>query len=99
MPRATYEEWRADPENADAEWQDFAHCIDKNPDLFFSDKQEDIDAAKQICRACVVREECLETALTSADGLYPPAVWGGMSPRELKRLRRQRVLAKRSDMI
>ena len=47
--------------------------------------------AKEVCRGCVVREECLEYALANGEKF---GIWGGMSERERRRIRRQRALAR-----
>ena len=44
-----------------------------------------------ILGACVVREDCLEFALANGEKF---GIWGGMSERERRRLRRQRALAR-----
>ena len=49
--------------------------------------------AKEVCRGCVVREDCLEYALVQGEKF---GIWGGMSERERRRLRRQRALARRA---
>jgi WhiB family redox-sensing transcriptional regulator len=40
-----------------------------------------------------VREDCLEYALVNGEKF---GIWGGMSERERRRLRRQRALARRA---
>ncbi len=47
--------------------------------------------AKEVCRGCVVREDCLEYALANGEKF---GIWGGMSERERRRIRRQRALAR-----
>src|SRR5690606_4113979 len=51
----------ADPE--DRSWQDYANCLGVDPDLFFPERGASTREAKEVCRGCVVREECLEFAL------------------------------------
>ncbi|MGO4955775.1 WhiB family transcriptional regulator [Luteococcus sp. Sow4_B9] len=51
-----------------------AACSDAEPELFFSDDMGVVDQAKQICRSCPVREQCLAAALDRAE---PHGVWGG----------------------
>jgi WhiB family redox-sensing transcriptional regulator len=41
-----------------------------------------------------VREDCLEYALVNGEKF---GIWGGMSERERRRLRRQRALARRAS--
>src|SRR5204863_4410470 len=49
--------------------------------------------AKEVCRGCVVREDCLEYALANGEKF---GIWGGMSERERRRIRRARALARRA---
>ncbi len=79
---------------APAAWHEFAVCRFEDRDLFFPPEQERgryvgfrEAAAKQICRGCSVRGECLDYAL-AADERY--GVWGGLSAEERERLRRRR---------
>jgi WhiB family redox-sensing transcriptional regulator len=68
------------PEN----WQDDANCLGVDPDLFFPE---------EVCRGCVVREQCLEFALQNGEKF---GIWGGLSERERRRIRRQRAQSARS---
>ena len=54
-------------------------------ELFFPEKGGTTTPAKQICRLCPVREACLEYALEQDERF---GVWGGLSERERRRLRR-----------
>lgn len=73
-------------------WQDLANCLGVDPDLFFPERGASTREAKEVCRGCVVREECLEYALDNGEKF---GIWGGMSERERRRIRRQRALARR----
>lgn len=72
-------------------WWDRGACVGVDPALFFPARGESTTEAKRICRACPVREECLDHALT------PPlerfGIWGGLSERERRRIRTQRLRA------
>ena len=70
-------------------WQDQANCLGVDPDLFFPERGASTREAKEVCRGCVVRLECLEYALDNAEKF---GIWGGMSERERRRLRRARTL-------
>lgn len=70
-------------------WQAQANCMGVDPDLFFPERGESTREAKEVCRGCVVREDCLEYALANSEKF---GIWGGLSERERRRLRRQRVL-------
>ncbi len=79
---------RAEPDTA---WQDNANCLGEDPDLFFPKDNAEIKAAKLICQACAVREECLEYSLETGQKF---GIWGGLTERERRRVRRQRALAR-----
>ena len=73
-------------------WQDEANCLGVDPDLFFPERGASTREAKEVCRGCVVRENCLEYALSNGEKF---GIWGGLSERERRRLRRQRALSLR----
>src|SRR5439155_16769605 len=73
-------------------WQDEANCLGVDPDLFFPERGASTREAKEVCRGCVVRTECLEYALANGEKF---GIWGGMSERERRRIRRARALARR----
>ncbi|HEX2065027.1 MAG TPA: WhiB family transcriptional regulator [Acidimicrobiales bacterium] len=73
-------------------WQDQANCLGVDPDLFFPERGASTREAKEVCRGCVVRVECLEFALANSEKF---GIWGGMSERERRRIRRARALARR----
>jgi WhiB family transcriptional regulator, redox-sensing transcriptional regulator len=66
-------------------WQDLALCAEVDPELHFPEKGESSRPAKSVCRSCEVREPCLGYALETGQRF---GVWGGLSERELRRLRR-----------
>jgi WhiB family redox-sensing transcriptional regulator len=72
-------------------WQAFANCLGVDPDLFFPERGASTKEAKQVCQGCVVREDCLEYALANGEKF---GIWGGLSERERRRIRRQRALAR-----
>jgi WhiB family redox-sensing transcriptional regulator len=71
-------------------WSTRAKCRGVDPDLFFPERGESTDPAKAVCMACPVQGPCLEHALTQPEKF---GIWGGLSERERRRLRRQRRLA------
>ncbi len=71
-------------------WQDYANCLGVDPDLFFPERGASTREAKEVCRGCVVQDECLEFALSNGEKF---GIWGGKSERERRRVRRQRALA------
>ena len=78
-------------EGPDRSWQSRANCMGVDPDLFFPERGASTREAKAVCRGCVVREECLEYAIANGEKF---GIWGGMSERERRRVRRSRVLAR-----
>ena len=66
-------------------WQQPALCGQTEPEAFFPEKGGSTREAKAVCQACQVREECLEYALANDERF---GIWGGMSERERRRLRR-----------
>jgi len=75
-------------------WQDKANCMGVDPDLFFPERGASTREAKEVCRGCVVRLDCLEYALDNSEKF---GIWGGMSERERRRLRRARTLTRRNE--
>ena len=73
-------------------WQDQANCLGVDPDLFFPERGASTREAKEVCRGCVVRMDCLEYALVNGEKF---GIWGGLSERERRRLRRQRAQSNR----
>lgn len=58
-----------------AESAALAPCQDtEDPDLWFAERQADVEFAKTLCRTCPVREACLAGAIERAE---PWGVWGG----------------------
>lgn len=87
----TIEDWDV------GDWRNVASCRDTDPDLFFpvgstGPAIDQIEAAKQVCRACPAQEPCLQYAIaTNQDS----GVWGGTSEDERRKLRRQWLAARR----
>jgi len=70
-------------------WRERARCKGADPSTFYPENDEDPVAAeaKFICETCVVREYCLEYAITAREKI---GVWGGYTAKERRRLVRQR---------
>jgi WhiB family redox-sensing transcriptional regulator len=71
-----------------ANWQDQANCLGVDPDLFFPERGASTREAKEVCRGCVVRLDCLEYALVNGEKF---GIWGGLSERERRRLKKAAV--------
>ncbi|HSG80008.1 MAG TPA: WhiB family transcriptional regulator [Acidimicrobiia bacterium] len=88
--QAGYEELRKALQRDDMAWQDDANCKGANADLFFPERGASTRTAKSICRECRVRAECLEFAIETGEKF---GIWGGMSERERRKVRRERHIA------
>ena len=76
-------------------WQTRANCLGVDPDLFFPERGASTREAKSVCAGCEVKDDCLEYALVNGEKF---GIWGGLSERERRRLRRQRALDKEIAM-
>ena len=65
-----------DTESIEDQWQERALCAQTDPEAFFPER---------ICQGCEVRDECLEYALAHDERF---GIWGGLSERERRRLKR-----------
>ena len=54
--------------------RDLIPCRAGDPELWFAERQADVERAKALCRECPVVEACLAGALERAE---PWGVWGG----------------------
>lgn len=79
----------------DKGWQDFANCLAVDPDLFFVERGGSTRKAKEVCTGCNVREDCLEYALGNGEKF---GIWGGLSERERRRIKRQRALERHTTL-
>jgi len=75
-------------EDALLAWQDKALCAQTDPEAFFPEKGGSTREAKRICVSCEVKQECLEYALMQDERF---GIWGGLSERERRRLKRKAV--------
>lgn len=74
----------------DLSWQDYANCRGADADLFFPERGASTRKAKSICAECEVRSSCLDFAIREGEKF---GIWGGMSERERRRVRRDRLVA------
>lgn len=82
-------------ENHGEDWRKRAECRKEDPELFFpvgtsSAAQWQIEEAKQVCRRCDVREQCLGWALETQQD---HGVWGGLNEDERRALARRQTRA------
>ena len=66
-------------------WQTQALCAQTDPEAFFPEKGGSTREAKRICIGCEVKAECLQYALDQDERF---GIWGGLSERERRRLKR-----------
>jgi WhiB family transcriptional regulator, redox-sensing transcriptional regulator len=68
------------------DWHGRGLCIGEDPDVFFPSHGDPGMKAREICRACLVRGDCLRCA-TDAD---ESGIWGGLDQQERRNLERKR---------
>lgn len=68
------------------EWFGRALCKETDPEAFFPERGGSTREAKRICARCEVREECRDYAMGNDERF---GVWGGLSERERRRLKRK----------
>lgn len=69
-------------------WQERALCAQTDPEAFFPEKGGSTREAKKVCLGCEVRAECLEYALENDERF---GIWGGLSERERRKLKKRVV--------
>ena len=77
----------------DNNWQEQGNCVGVDPDLFFPERGESVAEAKAVCATCAVRAECLSFALEHNERF---GIWGGLSARERRTIRRARRQARKA---
>ncbi|MHA7218399.1 WhiB family transcriptional regulator [Arthrobacter sp. MDT1-48-3] len=75
-------------DDGELSWQADALCAQTDPEAFFPEKGGSTRDAKKVCGACMVKSECLEYALENDERF---GIWGGLSERERRRLRKRAV--------
>lgn len=73
------------PATEDDQWQERALCAQTDPEAFFPEKGGSTREAKRICQGCEVKDACLDYALAHDERF---GIWGGLSERERRRLKR-----------
>ena len=77
-----------DEELTELAWQERALCAQTDPEAFFPEKGGSTREAKKVCLGCEVRGDCLEYALAHDERF---GIWGGLSERERRRLKKEAV--------
>lgn len=67
-------------------WQAAAACRGSTVD-FYPGRGQSTEPAKAVCAGCSVSDECLQFALETGEKV---GIWGGLSERERRQLRRAR---------
>lgn len=62
-----------------------AKCAEIDPELWYPEKGGSPRKAKEQCRQCVHRVECLQWALDTGE---QHGVWGGLTAQQRRRMRR-----------
>lgn len=80
------------------DWRAAGACLSADPDLFFpiatgTAAAREVARAQQICARCQVRQECLDFAIRTGE---MHGVWGGTTPEERIRARRNRNRSRRA---
>lgn len=80
---------RTGPEASESWWSE-ANCSGTDPEAFFPEKggtdASETAVAKRVCGGCPVSVQCGEWALDRPD---LSGIWGGMTERERRAIRRQ----------
>lgn len=79
---------RNEDEGVELAWQEQSLCAQTDPEAFFPEKGGSTREAKRICVGCEVKSECLEYALAHDERF---GIWGGLSERERRRLKRMAI--------
>lgn len=69
----------------DVTWMEAGLCAQTDPESFFPEKGGSTREAKRVCRTCTVAAECLDWALDNDERF---GIWGGLSERERRALKR-----------
>jgi WhiB family transcriptional regulator, redox-sensing transcriptional regulator len=84
----------AAPARFAARWRELAACRGDDLVLFFPERGESAEPARQVCARCPVREPCLDYAVTNRIAY---GVWGGLTGRERRVLQSRWVRTSRRD--
>lgn len=83
------------PPSGGGDWRDRAACAGMDLALWFPNETGNSNAAfeaRKICRACDVQTECLQYAM---DTRQAHGIWGGLSERQRRDLRRSHTITVR----
>lgn len=75
------------------EWKASAACAGLDADTMLPGRGDSLDACRALCAACPVTTSCAEAGVYEKFG-----IWGGLSERERRRIRRQRGIRLDDDL-
>ena len=81
------DEGTVEPSHNVSEWRNSAACLSEDTELFFRQKDTDVNKAKEVCDVCLVKDVCAEYALSGGIGF---GVWGGLGERDRAAILRRR---------
>jgi WhiB family redox-sensing transcriptional regulator len=84
----------AAPARFAARWRELAACRGTDLEVFFPGRGETAGPARQVCAACLVRQPCLDYAISNR---ITHGIWGGLTERERRALRSGWVRASRRE--
>jgi WhiB family redox-sensing transcriptional regulator len=77
-----------------ARWRQQAACHGTDLNLFYLERGQTAEPARQVCARCPVRQPCLEYVLSNR---ITSGIWGGLTERERRPLQSEWVQAERRD--
>jgi WhiB family redox-sensing transcriptional regulator len=77
-----------------ARWRRLAACHGTDLNLFYPERGESAEPARQVCAPCPVRQPCLAYALSNR---ITHGIWGGLTERERRPLQTRWVQDARRD--
>jgi WhiB family transcriptional regulator, redox-sensing transcriptional regulator len=77
-----------------ARWRQQAACHGTDLNLFYPERGQSADPARQVCARCPVRQPCLEYALSNR---ITHGIWGGMTGRERRPLQSDWIRAEQRE--
>jgi WhiB family redox-sensing transcriptional regulator len=84
----------AAPARFAARWRELAACRGTDLEVFFPERGQSAEPARQVCAGCPVRQPCLDYAITNRIAY---GIWGGLTERERRALRSRWVRISRED--
>ena len=80
-------------------WRTEANCRGMDSEIFFVDRGTSNKEALAVCRECSVQLECLDYTLQAEHPVINYGVWAGKGPKEIRRLRSERLRQQREVYV